>query len=85
LSERETGAKTTPARSTDTEDGPAAIDGFDRLFWRRLWTIGANVVFSYVNRDMMTALTGGRATVFFHSLGWRRGHGDWLAPVSGAH
>ena len=62
------------------------MDGFDRLFWRRLWTVGkpfwvsdqkwvplgllaatllltgsiksANVVFSYVNRDMMTALTG---------------------------
>src|SRR6185369_9383839 len=28
---------------------------------------GANVVFSYVNRDMMTALTGGHSTVFFHN------------------
>jgi putative ATP-binding cassette transporter len=76
------------------EDGAVAINGFDRLFWRRLWTIGrpfwvsdqkwvargllavtllltgsiksTNVVFSYVNRDMMTALTGGNASVFFH-------------------
>lgn len=95
MAERETGAKTTPGRSTATEDGAAAIDGFDRLFWRRLWTIGrpfwvsdqkwvplgllavtllltgairsTNVVFSYVNRDMMTALTGGSATVFYYN------------------
>jgi len=86
--------KTTPTRSIAAEDGAVAIDGFDRLFWRRLWTIGrpfwisdqkwvargllgvtlvltgsiksTNVVFSYVNRDMMTALTGGNASVFFH-------------------
>lgn len=28
----------------------------------------ASVVFSYVNRDMMTALTGGNSTVFFHNV-----------------
>lgn len=72
------------------------MDGFDRLFWQRLWTIGrpfwaseqkwvalgllaltllltgsiktADVVFSYVNRDMMTALTGRDATIFFHKV-----------------
>ena len=88
-------AQTTPGRSTGAQDG-AATDRFDRLFWRRLWTIGrpmwvsdrkwiplgllavslvltgsikgASVVVSYVNRDMMTALTGGRSTVFFHNV-----------------
>jgi ABC-type uncharacterized transport system fused permease/ATPase subunit len=29
---------------------------------------GAGVVFSYVNRDMMTALTGRNAAVFFHNV-----------------
>ena len=71
------------------------MNGFDRLFWRRVWAIGrpfwvsdqkwvplgllagtllltgsikgTNVVFSYVNRDMMTALTGSNATVFFRN------------------
>ena len=72
------------------------MDGFDQLFWRRLWAIGkpfwvsdqrrvalgllaatlvltgsikgASVFFSYVNRDMMTALTQRDGTVFFHSV-----------------
>ena len=29
---------------------------------------GANVVFSYVNRDLMTALTSKNAPVFFHTV-----------------
>jgi len=71
------------------------MNRFDRLFWRRLWTLGRpywvsdqrwlplgllalsllltgsikgfNVVFSYVNRDMMTALTDKNGTLFFHN------------------
>ena len=71
------------------------MNRFDRMFWRRLWTLGRpywvseqrwvplgllaltlfltglvkgfNVVFSYVNRDMMTALTDKSGTLFFHN------------------
>jgi len=71
------------------------MNRFDRMFWRRLWTLGRpywvseqrwvplgllaltlfltglvkgfNVVFSYVNRDMMTALTDKNGTLFFHN------------------
>ena len=72
------------------------MNRFDRLFWRRLWTLGRpywvsdqrwlplgllalsllltgsikgfNVVFSYVNRDMMTALTDKNGTLFLKVL-----------------
>jgi putative ATP-binding cassette transporter len=72
------------------------MNRFDRLFWRRIWTLGrpywvskerwvpfgllaltvmltgsikgGNVVFSYVNRDMMTALSERDGTVFFHNV-----------------
>ncbi len=71
------------------------MNRFDRLFWRRLWTLsrpywisdrrwvplgllalslvltgsikGFNVFFSYVNRDMMTALTQRNGSLFFHT------------------
>jgi uncharacterized protein YjbJ (UPF0337 family) len=33
-------ASTTSSRSLAAEQGAPLIDGFDRLFWRRLWTIG---------------------------------------------
>jgi putative ATP-binding cassette transporter len=71
------------------------MNRFDRVFWRRLWSLGRpywisehrwvplgllalslcltgaikgfNVYFSYVNRDMMTALTERNGSVFFHT------------------